>query len=59
MQIEKVFNEDEKAEICLRILHALPDWFAVEASVLDYAAQVREQSFSQPLMVNSQLAFAA
>lgn len=45
MRIEEVFNKEEKARICLDILHALPDWFAMESSVLDYAAQVKEQSF--------------
>ena len=45
MKIKEIFNKDEKAAICLKILHALPDWFAVEESVQDYAEQVRDQLF--------------
>ena len=45
MTVKEVFNIEEKTAICLNILHALPDWFAVENSVLDYAQQVREQTF--------------
>lgn len=33
MKIKEIFNKDEKAGICLDILHALPDWFAVEEAV--------------------------
>ena len=45
MEIREVFNEDEKSKICLDVLHALPDWFAVEESVIDYGEQVKEQDF--------------
>lgn len=45
MKIKEVFNKDEKAAICLDILHALPDWFAVEESVQGYAELATEQVF--------------
>lgn len=45
MKIKEIFNKDEKAGICLDILHALPDWFAVEESVQGYAEQAKEQLF--------------
>lgn len=45
MTVKEVFNIEEKTAICLDILHALPDWFAVEESVQDYAMQVRDEPF--------------
>lgn len=45
MTVREVLGKDEKEKICIDILHALPDWFAVEESVLDYAQKAREQRF--------------
>ena len=35
----------EKSDICNKILRALPDWFGVEASIVDYVGQVRSMPF--------------
>ena len=34
-----------KSQICDAILHALPEWFGVEASIVDYINKVRELTF--------------
>jgi len=36
---------DEKSSVCNNILRALPDWFGVEASIVDYVEQVKEMPF--------------
>ena len=41
LTIHAVECPEERAALCLAILHALPDWFGNEAAVLDYAQQCR------------------
>jgi len=43
--ITEVTAPDEKFEICLKILQALPDWFGVEKMVTNYANDVRDNFF--------------
>lgn len=43
--IENITDPEQKVRICKDILHALPEWFAVEESVADYARQAREMPF--------------
>lgn len=38
--LREVNNPAEKASICSKILHALPDWFGIEAAKRDYIAGV-------------------
>lgn len=38
-------HPDEKSNICNAILRMLPDWFGIEASIVDYAEQVRSMPF--------------
>ena len=45
MTVKEIFNMEKKTAICSGILRALPDWFANEKSVEDYAKQVRGQIF--------------
>ena len=45
MKVNEIQNPDEKADICNDILRALPDWFGVEASIVDYINQVKEIPF--------------
>jgi len=45
IKIKEVYNADEKSVICDAILRALPDWFGIEASIVDYARQVRSMPF--------------
>jgi ribosomal protein S18 acetylase RimI-like enzyme len=42
MKIEEVFDPNTKSLICSRILRALPDWFAIEKSIIDYTEEVRD-----------------
>jgi len=39
MHIHTIEEAQQRADICLAILRALPDWFGNEAAVLDYAKQ--------------------
>jgi len=43
--IAEIAVPDEKSEICLKILQALPDWFGVEKMVANYAADVHDKFF--------------
>jgi GNAT superfamily N-acetyltransferase len=45
IEISEVHNPDEKSNICDTILHALPDWFGVEASIADYIQKTRDMIF--------------
>lgn len=40
--IEEVKLTEEKANICNKILRALPDWFGIESSIVDYVKDVQE-----------------
>ncbi|MCL2884276.1 MAG: GNAT family N-acetyltransferase [Oscillospiraceae bacterium] len=41
VEIREVMKPDEKSEICNHILRALPPWFGVETSVVDYVEKVK------------------
>jgi len=43
--IKEITNPQEKSEICNKILRALPDWFGVEESIVDYVAGVADKPF--------------
>jgi len=43
--IKEICNANEKAIICDTILRALPDWFGIESSIIDYVAQVQSMPF--------------
>jgi GNAT superfamily N-acetyltransferase len=40
-ETREIMNPDEKSRICNDILRALPDWFGIEESIIDYVRQVR------------------
>jgi len=42
IEIREVPGAEERAEICESILRALPEWFAFEPPILDYARQARD-----------------
>jgi GNAT superfamily N-acetyltransferase len=44
-EIREVLEIDEKSHICNDILRSLPEWFGIEASIVDYVEQVRELPF--------------
>lgn len=41
MTIERIMEPDRKSEICNALLRALPDWFGIEQSIVDYVEAVR------------------
>lgn len=43
--IQKIENKDEKENICLKILEALPEWFEIPESRRSYAKESREIPF--------------
>ena len=44
-KIHEVSGEKSKAEICNNILRALPEWFGVEESIVDYCKKVKLMLF--------------
>lgn len=42
IEIKEVKFNEEKAKICNIILRALPDWFGIESSIVDYLKDVKE-----------------
>ena len=43
--IKEIFSSNDKSTICENILRALPNWFGVESSIVNYVKQVRELPF--------------
>ena len=43
--LNEVFDAEEKSAICNSILRALPSWFGIEESILDYVEQVKSLPF--------------
>jgi len=43
--IKEISGADEKAQICDNILRALPNWFGIEESIVDYEAGVMDKPF--------------
>ena len=41
IEIRAISSPDEKSDICNTILRALPNWFGVEASIVDYTEEVK------------------
>ncbi|MCL2843715.1 MAG: GNAT family N-acetyltransferase [Oscillospiraceae bacterium] len=59
IQMQEIMNPDEKSEICNTILRALPSWFGVEASIVDYTNQVKNMPFYTALSDGSPVGFVA
>ena len=43
--IKEIIDSTEKSSICDSILRKLPDWFGIEASIVDYTEQVKKMPF--------------
>ena len=43
--VKEIFSPDEKSNICSDILRALPAWFGIEESIVDYASKVQDMPF--------------
>lgn len=59
MEINVVCDKAVKADICSNILRALPNWFGVEASIVDYVTKVRDMPFYAALESDKPVGFAA
>ncbi len=59
MDIMEIATTDEKARICEVILRALPGWFGIEESLVNYIAEVRNLPFYAALGLDSAIGFAA
>ena len=57
--IKEIIDPGEKSTVCNNILRALPDWFGVEASIVDYAEQVKSMPFFSALDENKTVGFVA
>jgi len=44
-KIREIISPDERGAICNKILRSLPDWFGIEASIVDYAEDTRSMPF--------------
>ena len=59
MQIQEVFDQEVKSNICNIILRELPDWFGVEASIVDYVSKVKTMPFYAVFDEQTPVGFAA
>ena len=59
MQIQEVFDQKVKSDICNIILRELPDWFGVEASIVDYVSKVKTMPFYAVFDEQTPVGFAA
>ena len=45
LDLVRVICKDLKSEVCDKVLRALPDWFGVEESIVDYVEKVRDMPY--------------
>ena len=45
IEITEIFKPEEKASICNNVLRALPSWFGIESSIVDYENDVQPMQF--------------
>jgi GNAT superfamily N-acetyltransferase len=57
--IKTVLNSYEKSSICNTTLRALPSWFGIESSIIDYVGQVKEMPFYAAFDDDKPIAFVA
>jgi ribosomal protein S18 acetylase RimI-like enzyme len=59
IHIKAVNNPKEKSDICNTILQALPNWFGIEESIMDYVQQVKTLPFIAAYNNDAAIGFAA
>ncbi len=59
MEIREILNTEQKATICNDILRALPDWFGIEASLVEYVNGVGALPFYAAFDNDAPVGFAA
>ena len=45
IEISAILESGGKSHICIDVLRALPSWFGIESSIVEYASDVREMPF--------------
>jgi ribosomal protein S18 acetylase RimI-like enzyme len=58
-EIVEIIIPEEKSKICNDILRALPNWFGIESSILDYIKQVQKLPFYAAYKDNKAIGFVA
>ena len=43
IDLKEISNKNEKSKICNKILRALPDWFGLKNSIINYEKEVKER----------------
>lgn len=57
--LREIQAPEEKASLCLDILHALPDWFGIESAIAEYAKHSAELPFFAVFEGEKPVGFAA
>jgi len=59
IDVREIFNTEEKCFICESVLRKLPNWFGVEASIVEYIQQVKTLPFIAAYDGENAVGFAA
>lgn len=59
IEMKEIHSQSEKSKICDSILRALPNWFGIEESIIDYTNQVKEMSFCSAFVDGELVGFVA
>ena len=59
IDIKEISSPEDKSSICNNILRALPDWFGIESSIVDYVEQVKAMPFYAAFNENKIIGFVA
>lgn len=59
VSIIQIQDPQEKSRICDQILHALPNWFGIESSIVDYVNDVPSMIFFAAMEGSYSIGFAA
>ena len=57
IEIKEIHASSEKAVACNNILRALPTWFGIEESIVDYVKQVQQMPFYAAYAQNEMVGF--
>ncbi|MFA7674301.1 MAG: GNAT family N-acetyltransferase [Clostridia bacterium] len=57
--IKEIYDPDQKSSICNGILRALPSWFGIEQSIVEYTGEVRDMPFYCAFDGNMPIGFIA
>jgi len=58
-KIEEVVSQGRRSQICDIVLRALPDWFGIDESIVDYVSDVRNMPFAVAIVDDNVVGFVA